>query len=70
MIAFYDLAAVHARRAARLSENMDRVLGSGWYVLGPEVERFEARFAAWCSRRTCVGVNSGLDALDRTSEQT
>ncbi len=40
-----------------------RVLRSGWYVLGPEVEAFEQEFAAYTGRRYCVGVNSGLDAL-------
>lgn len=40
-----------------------RVLRSGWYVLGPEVEKFEIEFADYVGRKYCVGVNSGLDAL-------
>lgn len=40
-----------------------RVLRSGWYVLGPEVEAFEKEFAAYVGRKYCVGLNSGLDAL-------
>lgn len=40
-----------------------RVLRSGWYVLGPEVEAFENEFATYVGRKYCVGVNSGLDAL-------
>ena len=40
-----------------------RVLRSGWYVLGPEVEVFENEFAAYVGRKYCAGVNSGLDAL-------
>ena len=40
-----------------------RVLCSGWYVLGPEVEAFENEFAAYVGCKYCVGVNSGLDAL-------
>ena len=40
-----------------------RVLRSGWYVLGPEVESFEQSFAAYVGRKYCVGVGSGLDAL-------
>lgn len=40
-----------------------RVLRSGWYVLGPEVESFEHKFAEFCGAKYCVGVNSGLDAL-------
>ncbi|MBO5144125.1 MAG: DegT/DnrJ/EryC1/StrS family aminotransferase [Lachnospiraceae bacterium] len=40
-----------------------RVLRSGWYVLGKEVEQFEEEFAAYTGRKYCVGLNSGLDAL-------
>ena len=40
-----------------------RVLRSGWYVLGNEVEAFEKEFAAYLGSKFCVGVNSGLDAL-------
>lgn len=40
-----------------------RVLRSGWYVLGPEVESFEQSFASYVGRKYCVGVGSGLDAL-------
>ncbi|MBD5470169.1 MAG: DegT/DnrJ/EryC1/StrS family aminotransferase [Lachnospiraceae bacterium] len=40
-----------------------RVLRSGWYILGNEVEQFEKEFAAYTGRKYCVGLNSGLDAL-------
>ena len=40
-----------------------RVLDSGWYVLGKEVEAFESEFANWLGLDHCVGLNSGLDAL-------
>ena len=40
-----------------------RVMRSGWYILGPEVEAFENEFASYVGRKYCVGVNSGLDAL-------
>lgn len=40
-----------------------RVLDSGWYVLGKEVEAFESEFAKWLGLDHCVGLNSGLDAL-------
>lgn len=41
-----------------------RVLRSGWYVLGPEVEAFEEEFADYCGEDSlCAGVASGLDAL-------
>ena len=40
-----------------------RALRSGWYVLGPEVEKFESEFARYIGAKFCVGLNSGLDAL-------
>jgi dTDP-4-amino-4,6-dideoxygalactose transaminase len=40
-----------------------KVLESGRYILGKEVENFEINFAAFCQSKYCVGLNSGLDAL-------
>jgi dTDP-4-amino-4,6-dideoxygalactose transaminase len=42
---------------------IDRVVGRGWYVLGPEVEAFEAEFAAASGARFAVGVGNGTDAI-------
>jgi dTDP-4-amino-4,6-dideoxygalactose transaminase len=46
-----------------LSEAIERVLGSGRFVLGPETEAFEAELAGYLGARHCVGVGSGTDAL-------
>jgi len=40
-----------------------RVIDSGWFVLGPEVEAFEAEFAAACGAPHAVGVGTGTDAI-------
>lgn len=40
-----------------------RVLSSGWYVLGKEVQQFEKEFKDHIGSKFCVGLNSGLDAL-------
>ena len=40
-----------------------KVLRSGWYILGREVEAFEKEFANYLGAKFCIGVNSGLDAL-------
>lgn len=40
-----------------------RVVARGWFVLGPEVEAFEAEFAAASGARYAVGVGNGTDAL-------
>jgi dTDP-3-amino-3,4,6-trideoxy-alpha-D-glucose transaminase len=47
----------------RLTEAIDRVARSGTYVLGPEVEAFEAEFAAYLGVKHCIGVANGTDAL-------
>lgn len=56
------LAAYGATRA-RIDRAIARVLKSGRYILGPEVETFEREFAAYIGCRHAVGVGSGTDAL-------
>lgn len=50
-----------------LKEELDaayrRVMESGWYILGEEVEAFEQEFAAYVGVKHCIGVGNGLDAL-------
>jgi dTDP-4-amino-4,6-dideoxygalactose transaminase len=43
---------------------LERVLDSGWYILGSEGKIFEAQFAEYCGTRACVGVSNGTDALE------
>jgi dTDP-4-amino-4,6-dideoxygalactose transaminase len=62
-VPFLDLLPSYEELAAELDAAARRVLGSGWYVLGPEVEAFERAFADHAGTRHCVGVGSGLDAL-------
>jgi dTDP-4-amino-4,6-dideoxygalactose transaminase len=47
----------------RLTEAIDRVARSGRYILGPELEAFEAEFAAYLGVEHCIGVANGTDAL-------
>ena len=49
--------------AAELAQAIDRVLARGWFVLGPEVEAFEAEFAAASGAAHAVGVGNGTDAI-------
>ena len=49
--------------AAAIRAAIDRVIGSGWFVLGPEVEAFEQEFAAASSMPHAVGVGTGTDAI-------
>jgi dTDP-4-amino-4,6-dideoxygalactose transaminase len=62
-IPFFDLSALNAPLRHKLDAAARRVLDSGWYILGPELEAFEAQFAAYCRVRHCLGVGNGLDAL-------
>ncbi|MFO1216876.1 MAG: DegT/DnrJ/EryC1/StrS family aminotransferase [Burkholderiaceae bacterium] len=64
MIRFLDLQRIHAGQRAALLAACERVIDGGQYVLGPEVEAFEAEFAAYCGVRHCIGVANGLDALE------
>ncbi len=59
-----DLFAHNQRFATELRSAIDRVLASGWFALGPEVEAFEAEFAEYCGAEHCVGVANGSDALE------
>jgi dTDP-4-amino-4,6-dideoxygalactose transaminase len=61
-----DLAAAHAALADEIESAVLRVLRSGHYILGPEVEAFEAEFAASTGARHAIGVANGLDALRLT----
>ncbi len=63
MIPFLDLKAINAAQRADLVSAFERVLDSGWYILGREVAAFEADYAAHCGAAHCVGVGNGLDAL-------
>ena len=62
-VPYVDLPAQHVALRTRLLEAVGRVLDHGQFILGPEVEEFERRFAALCGTRHAVGLNSGTDAL-------
>jgi len=62
-VPFLDLKAQVDELRDELQEAFDRVLNSGWFVLGREVEAFEREFAEYCGVKHCVGVGNGLDAL-------
>lgn len=63
MIPFLDLAASTRELAPAISAAVQRVVDSGWYILGYEVEEFERNFAAYCGADHSIGVANGLDAL-------
>ncbi len=63
MIPFLDVKAAYAELRDELDAAYRRVMDSGWYILGEEVEAFEREFAAYCGVKHCIGVANGLDAL-------
>lgn len=64
MIAFLDMKSVYAELKPELDAAYHRVMESGWYVLGKEVEAFEAEYAAFCGTKHCIGLGNGLEALE------
>jgi dTDP-4-amino-4,6-dideoxygalactose transaminase len=66
MIPFLDLSQTNQPHTAHIQAAIKRVVESGWYVLGREVETFERTWAAYCGTQHCIGVANGLDALTLT----
>jgi len=63
MIPFVDLKAQYSGIKQEIDEAMSKVFDKCQFVLGDEVEAFEAEFAAYCQAKHAVGVNSGTSAL-------
>jgi dTDP-4-amino-4,6-dideoxygalactose transaminase len=62
-IPFLDLRAPYLELKDEIDAAVSRVLDSGWYLLGQELEAFEQEYAAYTGTRHCIGVGNGLDAL-------
>lgn len=63
MIKFLDLQKINAQYAQELKEAANRVIDSGWYLMGNELETFEQNYALFCGAKYALGVANGLDAL-------
>lgn len=62
-VPFLNLTAPYLELKQELDAAYQRVMESGWYILGKEVEAFEAKFATYCEVEHCITVGNGLDAL-------
>jgi dTDP-4-amino-4,6-dideoxygalactose transaminase len=62
-IPFLDLDSAYRELRREIDASVFRVLNSGRYVLGPEVEVFERDFANYTGATHAIGVANGLDAL-------
>lgn len=63
-IPFLDLKKQYGKIGKEIREKMEKVLDSGWFILGEEGKIFERKFAGYLNADHCVTVNSGTDALE------
>lgn len=63
MVKFLDLKALNLRFQPEMTLAIQRVINSGWFILGDEVKTFEKNYADFIGVKYCVGVANGLDAL-------
>ncbi len=63
MITFLDIQKITSSYNPDLSNAVKRVVDSGWFLLGDEVERFEQEYAQYIGTENCIGTANGLDAL-------
>ena len=63
MIKFLDLKAINNSFEPELSQAVQKVVSSGWYLLGEELQQFEKEYADFSGAKHCIGVANGLDAL-------
>ena len=63
MIKFLDLQKINSQYTQELKDAANRVIDSGWFLMGKELETFEHNYAAFCGVNYCLGVANGLDAL-------
>lgn len=63
MINFLNLKKINEQHKAEMMEATSRVIDSGWFIMGKELESFENNFAEYCGTKHCLGVANGLDAL-------
>ncbi len=62
-IPFLDLKAAYLEAQDAIDAAYKRVMNSGWYIMGEELDAFEIEFAQFSGARHCIGVGNGLEAL-------
>ena len=62
-IPFLDFSEIHRDIRVDLDRAYSRVMDSGWFIMGPELEAFETEFANYCGVKYCLGVGNGMDAI-------
>jgi len=62
-IEFFQVAPYTAQMIAQIKQAANDVIDSGWYILGPHKQKFEANFAKYCNVNHAIGVGNGLEAI-------
>jgi dTDP-4-amino-4,6-dideoxygalactose transaminase len=62
-IPFLDLNLLHKPIRTSLDDAYRRVMDSGNFIMGAELEAFEFEFSEYCETKNCIGVGNGLDAI-------
>jgi dTDP-4-amino-4,6-dideoxygalactose transaminase len=62
-VSFLDLKSTYREIQSECDAAYQRVMESGWYILGKELSAFEEEFAWYCGVKNCIGVGNGLEAL-------
>lgn len=63
MVKFLDIQKITENYSTEIHLAAQRVIDSGWYLLGEEVERFQKNYSAYIGTNYCIGTANGLDAL-------
>ena len=63
MVKLLDLQAITAMHGDEIKAAVNRVINSGWFLLGNENKQFEADYAKYIGTKHCIAVANGLDAL-------
>lgn len=63
-IPFLDLKKINAPYSDEIKSELAKVVDTGWYILGGHVQNFENNYASYSGVAHCVGLASGLDALE------
>jgi dTDP-4-amino-4,6-dideoxygalactose transaminase len=63
MIQFLNLKRINSQHKVEMLAEIEKVIDSGWFILGNQCTSFERQFADYCGTRFAIGVGNGLDAL-------
>lgn len=62
-VPFLDLKAPYRELKDEMDAAYQRIMESGWFILGEELNAFEREFSEYCGADYCIGVGNGLEAL-------